>query len=176
MSEGKAKVDCKNCHKKVPFGKFCIECGNVIETESTDGGVDDGPRPPIQASDASSESTQFPSQQNDDTSKNTAVQSVTISVSTTTNSNAHQSKVPGGEVPTVIPPVTAPSSYADALKSQQNNNVVTTQSSTGPHSEPSRYASGHPYTSQRNDVRSENTQKPENERNGLREVCAYLLR
>ena len=115
MSEGKAsEVHCRKCNKKVPLGNYCIHCATKIDTESTDGGLNDEPRPPIprpiQTSDASAElGTQFPSQQNSDTS-NLLSNRVPISDNPSFHDESNKdSKVSNS------------SSYANAVKSTQQN-------------------------------------------------------
>ena len=142
MSEGTAKkVTCKGCNEKVPSGKFCLNCGNRINTEQDIESTDGEPRPPLQVSDASSltSSQSGTSQQNRDTPDVPP-----------TNSGSHQSnKVPVPEVSTVTSTSTSTStvvssSYAGAVESPQQN-VQQNQHSSSPgdvtatvHSDPSQ--------------------------------------
>lgn len=75
MSEVNSKeVNCRRCSKRVPLGKFCIECGEKMDVEPTD----DEPRPPVQVSDATSSesgkklSAPAQSQNNTSTATNTS--------------------------------------------------------------------------------------------------------
>lgn len=182
MSEGKdKKVNCKNCTKRVPLGKHCMECGGKLDTESTDGGTVDGPRPPIQASDdTSSEFTTIAStQQNNGTSMNISEQSV----ATTSSSGTHQKDV-SRDISTSVSMVNTSTasvpSYADTLKSlppqqnQQSNLPSTepgTQSLTGVNSEPSRDTHGQLNTSEKSS--SSHYRYSATQINGNPQVCVY---
>ena len=130
-SEG---VKCKNCSERVPLGKFCKECGGKLDVE-TDGGINDGPHPPIQASDATSSevNSKASSQLINNTSTN-------ISETTINSVDTYQKSTSTGSTSTVTV-----ASYADALKSpspQQNQQStlsgnITTEFLTGILSEPS---------------------------------------
>ena len=186
MSERKPEINCKSCNKRVPLGKLCLECGEKIGTESSDGSTSDEPRPPIQASDAASSelNTKVSSQQTKDTSTIISDQSVAI----TGNSDklTHQKDVSTVSSSTVTLPL-----YSDALKSlpprqnQQSNlpGNIATESPTGVHSDASREARGQPNTSERSNHSQDDasqidrsTRKPaENEPNRSLEVCVYHM-
>ena len=173
MSEGmseEVKVNCKNCSERVPLGKFCKECGGKLET---DGGINDGPRPPIQASDATSTevNSKVSSQLNNNTSTNIS--------ETTSNSDTHQNASTA-----ITSTITGPS-YADKLKSsspQQNQQYtlpgnITTEFPTGVHSQPSWDKRGEPTIERsrhsQHGTATQINRIPENERDTLREVCIY---
>ena len=183
MSEGTAKeITCKNCNEKVPLGKFCINCASGINIESTDGGVNDGLRPPIQASDASSSSssdsgTKSSSQQN-------SGKPVTVEVSSTNNSgSSHQSNtvistVTSTGTSTTTVTSSSSSSYADVVKSPQQSVQQNQQSSSlagdvtiNVHSDPSSAHVGHRDTREGSKVANGATGKPDNSGNSFREVA-----
>ena len=179
MSEGMSedvKVNCKNCSKRVSLGKFCKECGGKLDVE-TDGGINDGPRPPIQASDATSSEVNSKASIQLSNNKSTNISE------TTSNSDIHQKNTSTVSTSTVANP-----SYADALKSptpQQNQQStlsgnITTEFSTGVHPGPSWDKRGQPNTTERLNYSLGHSQDgaatqinriPESEQNTLREVC-----
>ena len=113
MSEGEAKeVTCMSCSEKVPSGNFCLRCGEKMNKEPTDGRTFE-PHPPVQVSDVSSsmasglstkasngQSSVTPVEPTNNTTGSSQSNSVTSNNSTNTESS---------------------SSYADALKSSQQN-------------------------------------------------------
>ena len=170
MSEGTAKkVTCKGCNKKVPLGKFCLNCGSRINTERDTESTDGEPRPPVQISDASSlTSSQSGTSQQKDTPPDVPL----------TNSGSHQSNmVPVPVASTITSTSTstsnvASSSYADAVKSPQQN-VQQNQHSSSPgdvtttvHSDPSQDTqAGQRDASERSKAANGAPGKPENEGN-----------
>ena len=179
MSEGmseEVKVNCKNCSKRVPLGKFCKECGGKLDVE-TDGGINDGPRPPIQVSDATS--SEVNSKASSQLSNNTST-----NIPETTSNSDIQKNTSTVSTSTASSTVTVPS-YADALKSpspqqtQQSTSLgnVTTEFSTGVHPEPLWDKRGQPNANERWSHSLGHSQDgaatSESDRNTIREVCAY---
>ena len=172
MSEDTAnKITCRVCSEKVSPGNFCNHCGNRIneQTESINGSESDGPRPPIQESDASSSSSSGTGTKSSRQQSDASV----VGVSPTTNSGSHQSNI---SIVTSTSTTTVPSSYADKVKSpkqnvpqsQQSNNSLASDVTTN--SDPQSQDSRHRNTREGSRAANVAPGKSENGGNSLREV------
>ena len=140
MSESNAKeITCKGCNKKVPLGKFCINCGNSLNTkpstrqrESTDG-AGDGPPLSIQVSEASSSSSSDtgtkPSSQQSDAS----VVSLTLDSAGSHQSNA---EVPDSTVTSSVTSISTTTTTTTTLTSSYTDQLPTSLASEVTNSDP----------------------------------------
>ena len=170
MSEGTAKeITCKACNKKVPLGKFCLNCASSLNTGQTES--TDGPRPPIQVSDGSSSSSSGTGTKSSSQQSDTSV----VGLSPTNNPGSHQSNISTMSVATTST-TTVTSSYADKVKSpkqnippsQQPNNSLASDVTTN--SDPQSQDSRHRNTREGSRAANGAPGKPESGGNSLREV------